>query len=109
MKTYKHLFQGGFTFNGKSYSSKSHIQNYYNLVQDILDGVHGNIPTPKTLSQMFMSTVYTDYDQMPLSVKTRSLYKKLGDIYVLTNKDKKGINSALKRISENMGKELVIR
>lgn len=99
----------GFTFNGKEYSNKSHILNYYNLVKDILDGVHGDVPKPKELSRMFMSTVYTDYDKLPSSVKQRNLYKPLGDIYVLTNKDIKGINSAIKRISNCMGKELDIR
>ena len=109
MKTYKNLFREGFTFNGKDYCLKSYIMNYYNLVKDILDGVHGEVPSPSTLSKMFMSTVYLDYDQMPNSVKDRKLYKELGDIYVLTNKDVKGLNSVVKRISKYMGKEVVIR
>jgi len=109
MKTYKHLFNQGFTFNGKDYSLKSYIQNYYNLVQDILNGEHGKVPSPETLTNMFMSTVYTEYDNMPISVKTNKLYKELGDIYVLTNKDKHGLNMALKRISKHMNKEVDIR
>jgi hypothetical protein len=109
MKTYKKLFMEGFTFNGKDYSLKSHIMNYYNLVKDILYGVHGDVPSPSTLSKMFMSTVYLEYNQMPVSVKDRNLYKQLGDIYVLTNKDIKGLNSVIKRISKYMDKKVVIR
>lgn len=109
MKSYKKLFNEGFTFNGKDYSEKSHILNYYNLVKDILDGVHGVVPKPKTLSKMFMSTVYTEYNRMPTSVKERKLYKTLGDIYVLTNKDITGINSAIERISKHMNMEAVVR
>ena len=109
MKNYKQLFKEGFTFNGRDYSSKSYIMNYYKLVEDILEGVHGNVPSPGVLSKMFMSTVYTDYDKMPESVRVRKLYKELGNIYVLTNKDINGINSAVKRISFHMGKEVVIR
>jgi len=109
MKTYKKLFMEGFTFNGKDYCLKSYIMNYYNLVKDILDGVHGDVPSPSTLSKMFMSTVYLEYSQMPLSVKDRNLYKELGDIYVLTNKDIKGLNSVIKRISKYMDKKVVIR
>ena len=109
MKTYKKLFMEGFTFNGKDYCLKSYIMNYYNLVADILDGVHGDVPSPSTLSKMFMSTVYLEYDQMPVSVKDRNLYKQLGDIYVLTNKDINGLNSVIKRISKYMDKNVVIR
>ena len=109
MKNYKQLFKEGFTFNGKDYCLKSYIMNYYNLVVDILDGVHGDVPPPSTLSKMFMSTVYLEYNQMPLSVKDRNLYKELGDIYVLTNKDIKGLNSVIKRISKYMDKKVVIR
>ena len=46
---------------------------------------------------------------MPVSVKDRNLYKQLGDIYVLTNKDIKGLNSVIKRISKYMDKKVVIR
>jgi hypothetical protein len=109
MKNYKQLFKEGFTFNGKDYSSKSYIMNYYKLVEDILNGVHGDVPAPGVLSKMFMSTVYTDYDKMPKSVRNRKLFKELGDIYVLTNKDINGINSAVKRISLHMNKEVIIR
>lgn len=108
MKSYKALFtEEGFNFNGKSYSLNSYTMNYYNLVKDILDGVHGSVPSPQVLSDMFMSTVYTEYDKMPKSVKDRSLYKQLGDIYVLTNKDIKGFNSAIMRISKLMNKQVV--
>ena len=109
MKNYKKLFMKGFTFNGKLYSSKSYITSYYELVKDILDGVHGTLPEPSLLPKMFGATVYLDYNDMPTSVKENKLYKELGDIYVLTNKDIKGINSVIKRISNYMNKEVVIR
>lgn len=109
MKSYKTLFTEGFVFNGKNYSSKSYIKNYYDLVKDILDGVHGDVPSPSTLSKMFKSTVYLEYDNMPTSVKDKKLYKELGDIYVLTNKGIPAINSVVKRISNHMNKEVIIR
>jgi len=103
MKSYKKLFrEEGFTFNGKLYGDKSFTMNYYNLVKDILDGVHGKTPPPTTLSKMFMSTVSLDYNSLPSSVKERKLYKELGDIYVLTNKDIKGFSSSISRISKYM-------
>lgn len=109
MKSYKNLFKAdGFTFGGKEYSNKSFTQNYYDLVKDILDGVHGSVPDSITLKNMFKSTVYVNYDDMPVSVKNRSLYKELGDIYVLTNKDIKGFSSAINRIGGFMGKEVNI-
>jgi hypothetical protein len=78
--------------------------NYYNLVKDILDGVYGNkLPTGTELTKMFGATVYTKYDDMPNSVKIRGLYKELGDIYVLTNKDISGFNAAIDRISKTLG------
>jgi hypothetical protein len=40
---------------------------------------------------------------MPDSVKNRNLYKELGDIYVLTNKDIVGFNAAIDRISKTLG------
>jgi hypothetical protein len=40
---------------------------------------------------------------MPNSVKIRGLYKELGDIYVLTNKDIGGFNAAIDRISKTLG------
>ena len=110
MKSYKNLFrEEGFTFNGKLYGDKSFTMNYYNLVKDVLDGVHGKTPSPSTLTKMFMSTVSLDYNSLPSSVKERKLYKELGDIYVLTNKDIKGLNSVIKRISKYMDKKVVIR
>jgi hypothetical protein len=108
MKSYKNLFrEEGFTFNGKLYGDKSFTMNYYNLVKDILDGVHGKTPPPTTLSKMFMSTVSLDYNSLPSSVKERKLYKELGDIYVLTNKDIKGFSSSISRISKYMDVNVV--
>lgn len=108
MKSYKNLFtENGFTFNGKHYGDKSFTMNYYNLVKDILDGVHGKTPNPSTLSKMFMSTVSLDYNSLPSSVKERKLYKELGDIYVLTNKDIKGFSSSISRIGKYMGVSVV--
>jgi hypothetical protein len=106
MKTYKHLFEDkvGFIYNGKHYDNKSYTMNYYNLVKDILDGVYGNkLPTGTELTKMFGATVYTNYDDMPNSVKLRGLYKELGDIYVLTNKDIGGFNATIDRISKTLG------
>lgn len=108
MKSYKKLFtENGFTFNGKNYGDKSFTMNYYNLVKDILDGVHGKTHSPTTLSKMFMSTVSLDYNSLPHSVKERKLYKELGDIYVLTNKDIKGFEQAITRIGKFMNVSVV--
>lgn len=108
MKSYKNFFiGGGFTFNGKLYRGKSFTVNYYDLVKDVLDGVHGDTPKPSTLSKMFMSTVYINYEDLPQSVKERKLYKELGDIYVLTNKDIKGFSSSISRISKHMKKSVI--
>lgn len=109
MKTYKHLFEDkvGFIYNGKHYNNKSYTMNYYNLVKDILDGTHGTkIPTGVELVKMFGATVYTKYDDMPNSVKLRHLYKELGDIYVLTNKDIRGFNAAINRIAKTLGNQV---
>jgi hypothetical protein len=106
MKTYRHLFEDkvGFIYNGKHYNDKSYTMNYYHLVKDILDGIHGTkLPTGSELTKMFGATVYTEYDKMPESVTTRRLYKELGDIYVLTNKDIRGFNAAIDRISKTLG------
>jgi hypothetical protein len=106
MKTYKHLFKDkvGFIYNGKHYNNKSYTMNYYELVKDILDGVHGTkIPVGSELVRMFGATVYTNYEDMPPSVKSRGLFKELGDIYVLTNKDIDGFNAAIDRISKTLG------
>lgn len=109
MKTYKHLFEDkvGFIYNGKHYNNKSYTMNYYNLVKDILDGTHSTkIPTGSELVKMFGATVYTKYDDMPESVINRRLYKELGDIYVLTNKDIKGFNAAIDRIGKTLGNQV---
>lgn len=107
MKSYKQLFkEKGFVFGETSYGDNSFTMNYYNLVKDILEGVHGDVPSPSELSSMFGGTVHLEYDSMPVSVKERKLYKPLGDIYVLTNKDIKGFSSAINRIGKIMNKEV---
>ncbi len=108
MKSYKKLFREGFTFNGKDYNSKSYIMSYYELVKDILDGVHGTVPNGKVLSKMFMSTVYLEFSDMPNNLVTKRLYEPLGDIYVSKNIGIGAINCAIDRISKIMGKEFVI-
>lgn len=107
MKTYKHLFDSeGFVFNGIIYNDQHFINNYYHLVRDILDYVHGPVPGGKDLKKMFGATVHTSKDTMPNSVLKRGLYKPLNDIYVLTNKDIKGFSSVINRISKIMNKEV---
>lgn len=109
MKSYRKLFMEGFTFNGKDYHSKSYIMSYHDLVKDILDGVHGDLPSSKELKKMFGSTVYKDYGDIPTGVVTRRLYEPLGDIYVTKNIGIGGINSVIERIAKYMGKEAVVR
>jgi hypothetical protein len=109
MKSYKHLFRKGFIFNGKVYSNKYQILNYYNLVKDILEGTHGEVPETSKLDEMFKSTVCLEYDDLPKSVKDNKTYKELGDIYVLANMGKKRIKESVERISKQMNKEVIIR
>ena len=40
-------------------------------------------------------------------INQRKLYKELGDIYVLTNKDIKGFSSSVSRIGKHMGVSVV--
>jgi len=98
----------GFTFNGKEYHSKSYIMSYHDLVKDILDGVHGDVPKSNMLKKMFMKTVYTKYENMPKSIISRKLYERLGDIFVTKSMGIGAINSAIERIGKYMGKEVVI-
>ena len=108
MKSYRELFiKKGFIFNGKSYKYKSYSENYFNLVKDILDGVHGNVPEPETLSEMFGKTIWTNYNDIPSGVKERKLYKELGDIYVLGYKGVNDFNVLVKRISKHINKQVV--
>jgi hypothetical protein len=109
MESYKKLFRTtGFTFGGNYYGKKSYVQNYYDLVRDVLNGKYDGIPSSDKLSKMFMSTIYLEYDNLPKSVKDRKLYKELGDIYVLTNKDIKGLNAAIARIGKHLNKPFEI-
>jgi hypothetical protein len=113
MKSYRKLFEmpeetkPSFIFNGKSYRHGSFSQNYFNLVKDVLDGEHGEVPEPTVLKSMFGKTVWDKYDDIPKSVKERETYKKLGDIYVLGYKGIPDFKIAVKRISEHMKKPVV--
>lgn len=100
-----HITSEGFVFNGRLYNEKHFINNYYHLVRDILDYVHGPVPDGRDLKKMFGATVHTSKDTMPTSVLKRELYKPLNDIYVLTNKDIKGLQSAIARIGKVMKKD----
>jgi len=99
----------GFTFNGKEYHSKSYIMSYHDLVKDILDGVHGDLPSSKVLKKMFGSTVYYDYGKIPQGVLTRRSYVVLGDIFLSKNIGIGGINSSIERISKYMGKDAIVQ
>jgi len=113
MKSYKKLFvmsediKPSFIFNGKSYRHKSFSQNYFNLVKDVLDGEHGEVPEPMVLKSMFGKTVWDKYEDIPKSVKERETYKKLGDIYVLGYKGIPDFKIVVNRISEYMNKPVV--
>jgi hypothetical protein len=82
--------------------------SYYELVKDILDGVHGDVPNSKMLTKMFMKTVYTEFNHMPKSIVAKKLYQPLGDIYVTRSMGIGAINCAIERIGKYMGKEVVI-
>lgn len=108
MKSYRKLFREGFTFNGKDYDCKSYIMGYCDLVKDILDGVHGDIPKSSVLKKMFMKTVYQKFEDMPKSLVTKKLYQPLGDIFVTRSMGIGAINCAIERISRLMGKDVII-
>jgi hypothetical protein len=108
MKSYKNLFRNGFVFNGKEYDSNTHITNYFNLIKDILDGVHGELPKSKELSLMFKSAIRLEYDDLPPSVKRTKQYRELGDIYVITHKGSDKMKSEIKQFAKFMKKEVVI-
>jgi hypothetical protein len=114
MKSYKKLFANSedskpsFNFNGKSYKYRSFSENYFNLVKDVLDGVHGKIPKSTSLNSMFGKTVWEKYEDIPESYKgKRKLYKNLGDVYVIGYKGIPDFKIAIKRISEYMDKPVV--
>ncbi len=109
MKNYSSLFQRkGFEFNGQLYNNKSYTEAYYELVKDVLDQNHGTFKNHVAINKAFGKTIYLNYNDMPSSVKNRKLYKKLGDIYVLRNKDIKGFNSAIQRIGKALKVEVEI-
>jgi len=113
MKSYKKLFamsednKSSFIFNGKSYKYRSFSENYFNLVKDVLDGVHGEIPKSTVLKNMFGKTVWDKYEDIPKSYRERNLYRELGDIYVQGYKGIPDFRIAVKRISEYMNKPVV--
>lgn len=96
-----------FIFNGKSYNHGSFSQDYFNLVKDVLDGEHGEVPESRVLKNMFGKTVWDKYEDIPKSVKERETYKKLGDIYVLGYKGIPDFKIVVNRISEYMNKPVV--
>ena len=107
MKNYSSLFQRkGFEFNGQLYNNKSYTEAYYELVKDVLDQNHGSFKNNVSINKALGKTIYLNYNDMPKSVKTRKLYKKLGNIYVLRNKDIKGFNSAIHRIGKALKVEV---
>ena len=109
MKNYSSLFQRkGFEFNGQLYNNKSYTEAYYELVRDVLEQNHGSFKNHIAIKKAFGKTIYLNYNDMPDSVKKRCLYKKLGDIYVLRNKDIKGFNSAIQRIGKSLKVEVEV-
>lgn len=109
MKSYKKLFKNGFVFNGIEYDSNIYVTNYFNLVKDILDGVHGDLPSSKKLSEMFKSTIRLEYDDLPPSVREKKAYRELGDVYVITYKGSEKMKSEIKKFAEVMEVDLDIR
>ena len=108
MKTFKTLFPDSqFEFNKTKYNNKSYAMAYYDLVKDVLEGKHGEFATKKDASIALGKTICLDYNELPESVLKHKLYKPLNDIYVVTNKDIKGFNSAIQRISKKLKVEVV--
>jgi hypothetical protein len=108
MKSYKNLFRNGFVFNGKVYDSNIHITNYFNLVKDLLDGEHGELPKSKELSLMFKSSIRLEYEDLPPSVQKNGQYRQLGDIYVITHKGSDKMKREIKQFAKFMKAEVVI-
>lgn len=95
-----------FKFNNKDYNNKSYAQTYYDLVKDVLEGAHGEFKSRKDASIALGKTVCLNYEDIPESVLKHNLYKPLHDVYVITNKDVKGFNKAIERISKKLEVEV---
>ena len=107
MTTFKTLFPDSqFEFNKTKYNNKSYAMAYYDLVKDVLEGKHGEFATKKDASIALGRTICLNYEELPESVLKYKLYKPLNDIYVVTNKDIKGFNSAIQRISKKLKVEV---
>jgi hypothetical protein len=79
---------------------------YYDLVKDVLEGKHGEFASKKDATNALGRTVRLNYSELPESVLKYKLYKPLNDIFVVTNKDVKGFNSAIQRISKKLNVEV---
>ncbi len=107
MTTFKTLFSDSqFEFNNTKYNNKSYAMAYYDLVKDVLDGKHGEFASKKDATYALGRTVCLNYSELPESVLKYKLYKPLNDIFVVTNKDVKGFNSAIQRISKKLKVEV---
>ena len=107
MTTFKTLFSDSqFKFNNTKYNNKSYAMAYYDLVKDVLEGKHGEFASKKDATNALGRTVCLNYSELPESVLKYKLYKPLNDIFVVTNKDVKGFNSAIQRISKKLKVEV---
>ena len=114
MKNYRDLFiekepmkrKEGITFGGVHYDTPRYSEIFYSLTKDILDGVYDEDYSPKELHSMFKKTIRLNYDDLPVSVKKKKSYRKLGDIYVLMNNDVKGYVRVIQRIGEVTKKDI---
>ncbi len=107
--TFKSLFSDSqFEFNNTKYNNKSYAMAYYDLVKDVLEGKHGQFASKKDATYALGRTICLNYEELPESVLKYKLYKPLNDIYVVTNKDIKGFNSAIQRISKTLNVEVVL-
>ena len=107
MTTFKTLFSDSqFEFNNTKYNNKSYAMAYFDLVKDVLEGKHGEFASKKDATYALGRTVWLNYSELPESVLKYKLYKPLNDIFVVTNKDVKGFNSAIQRISKKLKVEV---
>lgn len=107
MTTFKTLFSDSqFEFNNTKYNNKSYAMAYFDLVKDVLEGKHGEFASKKDATYALGRTVCLNYSELPESVLKYKLYKPLNDIFVVTNKDVKGFNSAIQRISKKLKVEV---
>jgi len=114
MKSYKDLFieeepvkeKEGITFGGVHYDTPKYSEVFYSLTKDILDGVYNEGYTPGELRNMFKKSIRLSYDDLPVSVKKKRSFRKLGDIYVLLNNDVNGYVRTINRIGGLMKKNI---